>query len=200
MNKKTKKHIGILVLLLLALSSLFSGFAVKIQADSVTSEATIENLAGNSDYFIPSLVPQQELLQQKLENAIVVSEEDGNEVATISDAAMIQALQSSGFQVEPEIVRASMMRGAGVTKLVWYGNKKAGNFNIYISVNVLKAIKYASAAFNVFMAAFQAYLGNFIGSAMNMLKATVNIIKASIIKNGKVYYARSWGYGGSGAQ
>lgn len=196
---KKKKIIAFLLVIVLTISSAFSGLAVKVEADS-NRENSVEELARDKDYLISSLVPQQELLQKKLEDSIVISEEGGNEVATISDVDMIKSLQSSGFQVSPELVRAYMMRGAGVTKLVWYGNKKSGNFNVYISKNMLQAIKTASAGYNVIMAAFSAYFGNFISSAVNMMKATFKLIQATNIKNGKVYYGRSWRLNGSGNQ
>ena len=76
------------------------------------------------------MVPQQELLEQKLKEAVVVSEENGTEIATISDIDMINAMQSSGFHVNINLIRV-IIKKAGVTKLVWYGNKKLGKFNLY---------------------------------------------------------------------
>jgi hypothetical protein len=203
MNKIKKVLISFSAGLLL-FGGIAPSFALKASADEVQVQtAQVETSSTDTEIFKPVVLTedaQQQILKNELKSSMIVSGKDGTEVASVSDIEMMAALENAGYYIDPAINRQVLLRGAGVTKLVWYGNKKVGNFNVYVSKYMLQVFKYASAAYNVFMAAFSAYFGNFINSAVNMMRATFKVIKAGTISNGKVYYSRSWWYKGSGTQ
>lgn len=195
LNKNLKKIVSVFTLILLLFSGVSPIFSIRVGAGSYA--AVEEN---NEALFLGSEVEKLKEFHQQVNEVMITNQEGNQETATISDVDLVRILEKSGYAVAPEIKRIMFQRGAGVTKIVWYGNRRNGNYNLYLSRSMLQAIKYAQSGINVLSAAMSALSGNLFMFTRGMIRATVNMIRANAIIHGKVFYSRAWIPRGSGNQ
>ncbi|QPS70476.1 hypothetical protein [Lactococcus garvieae] len=199
LNKYLKKIVLVFVLILLLFSGVYPIFSIKVGAEAYTivENETNEN---NEALFLGSEAEKLKEFHQQMNEVMITKQEGNQETAMISDADLVRILEKSGYKVSTEIKKIMFQRGTGVTKIVWYGNRKNGNYNLYLSKSMLQAIKYAQSGINVLSAAMSAFSGNLFMFTRGMIRATVNMIRANAIIHGKVFYSRAWIPRGSGNQ
>jgi hypothetical protein len=195
LKKNLKKIVLVFTLVLLLFSGISPIFSIKVGAESY--EAVEDNIEA---LFLDSESEKVKEFHQQVNEVMITNQEGNKETATISDIDLVRILEKSGYVVSSEIKRIMFQRGAGVTKIVWYGNRRNGNYNLYLSKSMLQAIKYAQSGINVLSAAMSAFSGNLFMFTRGMIRATVNMIRANAIIHGKVFYSRVWILRGSGNQ
>lgn len=195
LNKNLKKIVLVFTLILLLFSSVSPIFSIRVGAGSYA--AVEEN---NEALFLGSETEKLKEFHQQVNEVMITNQEGNQETATISDVDLVRVLEKSGYAVSPEIKRIMLQRGTGVTKIVWYANRRNGNYNLYLSRSMLQAIKYTQSGINVLSATMSAFSGNLFMFTRGMIRATVNMIRANAIIHGKVFYSRAWIPRGSGNQ
>ncbi|MEY8538865.1 hypothetical protein AALM99_10465 [Lactococcus muris] len=185
----------VFTLILLLFSGVSPIFSIKVGAGSYA--AVEEN---NEALFLGYETEKLKEFHQQVNEVMITNQEGNQETATISDVDLVRILEKSGYAVSPEIKRIMFQRGAGVTKIVWYGNRRNENYNLYLSRSMLQAIKYAQSGINVLSTAMSAFSGNLFMFTRGTIRATVNMIRTNAIIHGKVFYSRAWIPRGSGSR
>ena len=123
----------------------------------------------------------------------------GETTLTISDAELIEELEKLGEDVS-SFKNNLLVRGSGVTKVVISGSLSTGNFKVYLSTVMLKAIKLSVAGLSVLKDAISFYFGNYLSAASSAFSAMLNVIKACTITCGVIYTVTAWKYKGKANQ
>lgn len=121
------------------------------------------------------------------------TEINGDEtIITITDSDMYAYFEAQGISIP----KSAMIRGAGVTKIVWHGQARYGNVDLYLSKGWLNTI--AAAGIGAVAGALGALLpGAGWGAAIGAISG---IIGAQTFSSGKVFKIRSFRYAGMSNQ
>lgn len=201
---KTKKNCLVFLAILAvfgssvpALSGLTARAAVVGDStDTLTSTRSLtpENIADTPSYM--------QLL--KANSSTTYDSSSDTTTISITDFQMRNILIGLGFKPS-DLGMLGFQRIAGVTKVKFYGNKKKGNANVYLSASMLNRIKKSatSAAVSALFALFALPLGPVSGLAWGTINfASKQLVTAAIhanvrkFKAGRIFKVRSWKYKG----
>lgn len=117
-----------------------------------------------------------------------ISHNGNDTVVTITDDAMISYYEQQGYSIPVSLLGRSAHNG--VTKIIWHGAAKHGNFDLYLSKNTLTLYHALMAAGNLSMIIVNAYFANYPKAALSMVSAIKNTVKAGHTTRGKHYKVR----------
>ena len=193
-KKSVKKKIVSVGMSLVLLASFCVPSAVTIVKGAEINTTSENTIVQNSSSL--SLEEQKYFEEAGEEIASVGVTETGEVTISISDSDLVAILEEAGEDVS--VLKSSLLvRGAGVTKVIFSGALSKGNFKVYLSKLTLQALKLSQAAFNVLRGVVAAYAGNYISAAVNAMNAMLKVIKAAQIVHGKVYTISAWKYTGN---
>lgn len=119
-----------------------------------------------------------------------VSHNGNDTIVTITDDAMISYYEQQGYSIPVSLLGRSAHNS--VTKIIWHGAAKHGNFDLYLSKNTLTLYHALLAAGNLGMIIVNAYFANYPEAALSMVNAIKNTVKAGHTTSGKHYKVRHW--------
>ncbi|KRL61754.1 hypothetical protein FC69_GL000183 [Latilactobacillus fuchuensis DSM 14340 = JCM 11249] len=111
-------------------------------------------------------------------------------IITIQDSDMYAYLQQQGIALSSSV----LTRGTGVTKIVWHGQARYGNVDLYLSKTWLNNISHVSYA------AIYAAMVAMVPSAAVAIAAISSVINGGNFTSGKIFKIRSFVYAGSSNQ
>lgn len=201
-----KSYVGFLTILAVL------GTGIPAISDITVHAADVSNQTGTTvpNNAIDSLTPEKiadtpSYMQLLRTNSSTVYDASSDTTTiSITDFQMRNILSGLGFD-QIDLGMLGLQRISGVTKVKFYGRKRSGNANVYLSASMLNRVKKSatSAAVSAIFALFAFPLGPVGGLAWGTINfASKQLVTAAIhanvnkFKAGRIFKVRSWKYKG----
>lgn len=200
---KKLKEIAIVSVTLLSLNIISTSyFDEQALANSTDTSETTVSSSNNSNTVTPISSTSPQLPPTTNTNSMTSSYYNGinapkasisyngnDTIISINDSDMISYYRSHGILIPlPLLARSSN----GVTKIIWHGAARHGNFDLYISRNTLVLYHALWAAGDLVASIVDAYFGEDGEATKDILAAILNTAKAGSINNGIHYEVHHW--------